>query len=76
MVGFEDLDPETHAFGVELVQLIREEIRAAPKDIHLVLASLGTLSASLSFEGQGRQDALGLLLMLLCHRYPKVSKLV
>ena len=59
-------------FSVELVSLIRAEVRAAPKDIHLVLATFNTLANVLLFEEPARTDAFNLLLTLLCHRYPKV----
>jgi hypothetical protein len=72
MVGLEELQPPEHSFSSDLVQLIRAEIRAAPKDIHLVLATFNTLSASLLFEEPTRTDAFSAMLMLLCHRYPKV----
>ena len=72
MVGLEELQPPEHNFSVELVQLIRGEIRAAPKDIHLMLATFNTLSATLLFEEPTRTDAFSAILMLLCHRYPKV----
>jgi len=76
MVGLEELQPPEHAFSVDLVQLIRAEIRAAPKDIHLVLATCNTLSAALLFEKPTRTDAFSAMLMLLCHRYPKVRLVV
>lgn len=78
MVGLENVDVGQYpfecgsSFGAELVQLCRGEVRASPKDIHLLLAINGTLSASLVFEQPTRNNALSLLLMLLCHRYPKI----
>jgi hypothetical protein len=72
MIGLETLAPPDHPFTIELIQLIRAEVRAAPKDIHLVLAVLGPLAASLTFEQPARGDALALLMLLLCHRYPKI----
>lgn len=76
MVGLEELQPPENAFSTDLVKLIRAEIRAAPKDIHLVLATCNTLSASVLFEEPTRTDALSAMLMLLCHRYPKVRLVV
>lgn len=55
MVGLENVDVGQYpfecgsSFGAELVQLCRGEVRASPKDIHLLLAINGTLSASLVF---------------------------
>jgi len=65
---------EAHSFGVELFEQCQEELKKC-SDVNKISTAIDVICGLLAAEGPVQKRALSKLLILLCHRYPRVRKL-